>query len=104
MYPYHAPRKGKKIRPALPMRSGSTLAAIRERLARGDDALSGGALPAGTVNWFDITVGRPLDFENLVWMLTPVQVPLLGTYNDPAVGTAPPPPILPQEPIEALKW
>lgn len=50
MFTYHAPRRGTKIRPSASSkirRPTSTTSLIRERLALGLDALSGGAYPQG---------------------------------------------------------
>lgn len=39
-------------------------------------------MPTGTLTHYDVTVGRRLDFEDYIHLLTPVDAPLLGTYND----------------------
>ena len=38
-------------------------------------------MPLGTAATYDLTVGVKLDFEEFIYTLTPVDVPLLGSYN-----------------------
>ena len=39
------------------------------------------AVPAGTVRTYDLTAGVKLDVENQIWVITPFDVPLLGTQG-----------------------
>ena len=46
-------------------------------------------MPTGVGTTYDLTVGVKLDFEDFIYILTPTDVPLQGTFNGTAVPAGP---------------